>query len=425
MELVEEIQSKDENEKASTAAFPHDWTLRSIGEILDFKNGLNKESKYFGYGTPIVNYMDVYQNSGITIDRLTGRVFLNSEEIKNFSAKKGDVFFTRTSETQEEIGIAAVLLDEVKSCVFSGFLLRGRSKNNLLDLAFKKYCFSSEYIRKQIISSSSYTTRALTNGRYLSEVKIAIPPTLTEQKAIAEALSDVDELIASLDKLIKKKKAIKQGAMQQLLTPPHKGGKRLPGFKGEWVEKQLKELISNFIVPMRDKPKEFKGTTPWCRIEDFTGKYLKDSLSGQYVNNLTIEKMNLKVHPINTVLVSCSANLGRCAIVKRPLITNQTFIGLVCNSKKLSNEFLFYYMTFYAHLLNKESSGTTISYMSREQFEEFEIILPCRLDEQIKIASILHDIDIDIELISNKKQKYQQIKQGMMQELLTGKTRLI
>ena len=99
--------------------------------------------------------------------------------------------------------------------------------------------------------------------------------------------------------------------------------------KEKWKEEKLSSYVDEFIVPQRNKPKKFGGNIPWCRIEDFNGIYLSDSKSGQYVSEDTIKKMNLKVYPKNTVLVSCSAYLGKSAIVKKPLVTNQTFIGLV------------------------------------------------------------------------------------------------
>ena len=107
--------------------------------------------------------------------------------------------------------------------------------------------------------------------------------------------------------------------------------------KNKWSKINLSDVVDDFVVPMRDKPKHFSGSTPWCRIEDFNGIYLSGSKSGQYVDKKTIQDMKLRVYPINTVLVSCSADLGRCAITTKPLITNQTFIGLV-PSKKVPGE---------------------------------------------------------------------------------------
>jgi type I restriction enzyme S subunit len=100
--------------------------IKKIGEFIEFKNGLNKEKKFFGYGTPIINYMDVFNSRGINPRDIYGKVFLNKSEIGTYNAKKGDVFFTRTSETVDEIGITSVLLEDFNDTVFSGFILRGR-----------------------------------------------------------------------------------------------------------------------------------------------------------------------------------------------------------------------------------------------------------------------------------------------------------
>jgi len=131
------------------------------------------------------------------------------------------------------------------------------------------------------------------------------------------------------------------------------------------------------------------------------------------------------VHPVNALLVSCSADLGKCAIVKAPLVTNQTFIGLVSLKNKISIEFLFYFMTFNSEMLNQLSSGTTISYMSREQFESLEITIPENVFEQNRIAEVFSEMDSEIEVLEQKLNKYKSIKQGMVQELLTGKIRLV
>jgi type I restriction enzyme S subunit len=164
-----------------------------------------------------LHYMDVYGKRGITARDLQGRVSLGKEELKAFEVRKGDVFFTRTSETAEEVGITSVMLDEPHDTVFSGFVLRARPKDDSLDDQFKKYCFSTSAVRKQITSRSTETTRALTNGKCLSAVSIARPPK-PEQTAIAEVLSDMDAELAALEQRGDKTRALKQGMMQELLT---------------------------------------------------------------------------------------------------------------------------------------------------------------------------------------------------------------
>jgi type I restriction enzyme, S subunit len=199
---------------------PEDWDAARIGDTFDFKNGINKAKMYFGRGTPIVNYMDVFSNSGIDASRIHGLVSVSHEEISNYSAKKGDVFFTRTSETVDEIGIASVLVEDIQNAVFSGFILRARERDGAkpLSLEFKKYCFQSEVVRKQVRSTSSYTTRALTNGKLLSEVHFLRPRDVREQEQIARAILDMESEISSIRNLLQKTKSIKQGMMQELLT---------------------------------------------------------------------------------------------------------------------------------------------------------------------------------------------------------------
>jgi type I restriction enzyme S subunit len=197
--------------------FCGEWDKVRLGDLFNFKNGLNKAKGFFGYGTPIVNYMDVFRNSAISVLNLEGRVSLTNPELKTFDVKKGDVFFTRTSETTEEIGIASVILDEPTNTVFSGFLLRARPLDGRLSDEFKAYCFRSAFVRKQIISKASYTTRALTNGKILSEVLLPLP-TIREQTAIAAVLSDMDAELLALEARRDKTRALKQAMMQELLT---------------------------------------------------------------------------------------------------------------------------------------------------------------------------------------------------------------
>ena len=119
--------------------------------------------------------MDVFSISGLRSGDIAGLVDVSRKEIDSFSCKKGDVFFTRTSETLDEIGVASVLLENIENAVFSGFVLRARPINDDLVDDFKKYCFASKSVRQQIVSKGTYTTRALTNGRVLSSILLVVP----------------------------------------------------------------------------------------------------------------------------------------------------------------------------------------------------------------------------------------------------------
>ena len=163
----------------------------TLGELFSFKNGLNKGKEYFGRGVPIVNFTDVYNKKRLFASSLNGRVDVNPEEIDRYSVSKGDVFFTRTSETKEDIGMASVMVDDIKDCVFSGFVLRARPITSFLLPEYCSYCFSTKAFREEIIRYSSYTTRALTSGGALSKLVLTFP-SLEEQKRIVGILDMLD-----------------------------------------------------------------------------------------------------------------------------------------------------------------------------------------------------------------------------------------
>ena len=198
--------------------FSGEWVDIKVGDFLEFKNGLNKGKDFFGTGTPIVNYMDVYKNRGLVKKDIKGKVNLSLGEIKRFEVRKNDVFFTRTSETPEEVGISSVLLEDISNCVFSGFILRGRPMNKLISPEYCKFCFSTNDVRHDIIKNCTYTTRALTNGNQLSKIVLHVPFDIKEQEAIAEVLTSLDDEIESLKIEKEKMLQIKEGAMDDLLT---------------------------------------------------------------------------------------------------------------------------------------------------------------------------------------------------------------
>jgi len=150
---------------------------------------------------------------------------------------------------------------------------------------------------------------------------------------------------------------------------------------------KLRDVCNELIVPMRDRPKTFDGDIPWCRIEDIEGMEIRGSKSGLGVSNAVIKSMNLKIMPAGTVIATCSASLGVYAITTQPLITNQTFIGLVCGDK-LYNRYLLHLMHTKTKELVSLSTTGTIPYISRKKFEELLIPIP-PLEVQKEIVKIL------------------------------------
>ncbi len=193
--------------------------------------------------------------------------------------------------------------------------------------------------------------------------------------------------------------------------------RRFTNFTEDWEQRKLSDEFSNFIVPMRDKPKEFGGSIPWTRIEDIEGKYLNGTLSDQYVTEETVQNMNLKIIPKNSLIVSSSATFGVVAVVTQDLITNQTFIGLVPNEKETLDYWYTYFHSDEARkYMRLQSAGSTIFYIARESFENMPISVPSK-EEMIKIGQYFDNLDRLITLHQRKLEKLQAIKSAYLKEM--------
>jgi type I restriction enzyme S subunit len=160
---------------------------------------------------------------------------------------------------------------------------------------------------------------------------------------------------------------------------------------------------TRLVVPMRDKPERLDGSIPWVRIEDFDGAYLSRSKSGQGVDLATVRKMNLKVFPRGTVLCSCSCSMGATAIASDPLVSNQTFIGIV-PAAGLSSKYLYYLMATARQELTARASGAIQQYLSRNDFSRLRVPLPS-LDTQERIAAYLDRKTAAIDQLIQKKER--------------------
>ncbi|WIV12818.1 restriction endonuclease subunit S [Proteiniborus sp. MB09-C3] len=192
----------------------------------------------------------------------------------------------------------------------------------------------------------------------------------------------------------------------------------------EWIEEipehwDITKLgyRARMIVPMRDKPTEFNGNIPWIRIEDVDGKYIEDSKSEQRVSEELVKKMNLKVYPIGTVLCTCSCNMGTTVIVKKPLISNQTFIGIV-PMKDLDSTFLYYAMNANSKRLQHLAEGAIQQYLSRHDFEHLKLAFPDK-KEQTAIANFLDQKTAEIDGLITDKEKLIELLQEKRQAIIT------
>ena len=268
---------------------------------------------------------------------------------------------------------------------------------------------------------NSGTAQPKLNQEKCKNIEIYLPE-LEEQTAIAEALSNIDSLIFYVQKLIEKKKAIKQGTMQELLT----GKKRLPGFSGEWSKQQLGDIcnIVNGGTPSTSIAEFWNGKILWCTPTDITScstKYIYTTESKITESGLKASSATLL--PKGALLLCSRATIGEVRIAGNTICTNQGFKSLVVH-QNISNEWLYYMVHVLKFNMLEKAIGSTFLEISKKDLAELDIIVP-EFTEQKAIAQVLSDMDSEIEQLEKKLAKYQQIKQGMMQELLTGRIRLV
>jgi type I restriction enzyme S subunit len=240
--------------------------------------------------------------------------------------------------------------------------------------------------------------------------KIPLPHTKAEQQAIASALSDVDALITALEQLITKKRNIKQGAMQQLLT----GEKRLPGFSGEWEVKKLGEIAE---ITMGQSPQSAFYNTNGNGIPLIQGNAdIEDrkTIIRTYTSSIT------KKCKKGDIIMSVRAPVGEIAKA-----TFDACLGRGVCAISAKNDYQYHNLIFLEDRWARISKGSTFDSINSTDVIAMEIKMPPTKREQLAIAQILTDMDTEIESLKQKRNKYKAIKQGMMQELLTGKTRLI
>jgi type I restriction enzyme, S subunit len=423
------MELKHGYKQTELGVIPEEWDAVRIGDLFTLKNGLNKAKRFFGHGTPIVNYMDVFGRPGLRVGEIGGRVDVSAKELCAYEVLKGDVFFTRTSETVEEIGIASVMLDEPARTVYSGFVLRARPSDESLDEVFKAYCFSPRYFRQQVIARASYTTRALTNGRSLSAALLARPPK-PEQRAIAASLSDVDALLGGLDRLIAKKRDLKQAAMQQLLT----GQTRLPGFHGEWEVKRLGELGSTYGGLTGKTKSDFfgNGEARYITFMNVMSNVVIDCQSFDHVRVAPNDPQNEVVR--GDLLFNGSSEtpeeVAMCSLLTEDvpnLYLNSFCFGFRLRSNALVDGLFVAYLirgSTGREVMKSLAQGSTRYNLSKVALLNAPVQLPS-IDEQSAIATVLSDMDAELAALEARRDKTRSLKQAMMQELLTGRIRLV
>lgn len=243
----------------------------------------------------------------------------------------------------------------------------------------------------------------------IAKMPIPLPP-LSEQRAIARVLSDVDGLLEALDGLIEKKRALKTAAMQQLLT----GKKRLPGFEGKWVKRRLGEVAE---IVMGQSPSSQYYNTEGKGIPLIQGN--ADLVDRRTVARIFTTQITKECYP-GDIILTVRAPVGQ--------VGKATFAGClgrgVC-AIRYPNDYLFQLLVFYEDKWAQFSKGSTFDSVNSDDVKSLELSMPSSTDEQRAIARVLSDMDAEIEALEAEREKVRQLKQGMMQVLLTGKVRLV
>jgi type I restriction enzyme S subunit len=396
---------------------PQDWEVKRLSEVGESVIGLTySPANVKSNGTLVLRSSNV-QNGKLSFDN---NVYVDMDLPSRVIVKENDILICVRNGSRQLIGKCALIDKKTEGSAFGAFMSVYRSELSVY--AFHQ--FQSNVIQRQINETLGATINQITN-KDLARFVIPVPPEEGERVAIATALNDSDALVAKLEKLIAKKRAIKQGAMQELLKP-----------KEGWERKSLHELSDN--------KKELFDDGDWIEAEHITSEGTRLIQTGNIGIGEFIEKENkkyiyeasfhkLKCKPLTEGdLLICRLaepagracilpNIGESRIVTsvdvtifrpRPEVANRAFL---VNIFSTSNWF---------QQVVEKVGGTTHKRISRSSLGRIEISTP-HIKEQNRIAEIFLDMDAEIETLESKLAKYKMIKQGMMQNLLTGRIRLV
>lgn len=408
-----------EYKDSEVGRIPADWTVKQIGKMGYTYSGLTGKNKEdFGKGEArYITFLNVLNNPILKTD-IFETVDVKEGELQN-KAIKGDLFFNTSSETPEEVGICALLNEDISNLYLNSFCFGYRLIDTDIDGLYLSYYFRSKQGRDIMSALAQGATRYNLSKEYFNKTLIAFP-TIDEQKKVAKALSEIDSLLCKQNEEIEKKRMIKDGLMQELLT----GKKRLKGFSGKWETVKLNEIaeMSSGGTPSSKEVSFYGGDIPFLSISDMTssGKYI--FRTEKTITKLGLENSSARVFPPGTLMYAMYASLGKCSITNIEVAISQAILGFKL-SPRVDKMFLYYHFCYIEESVKKIGQTGTQSNLSKQIVENFALELP-EIDEQKAIGRVLSDIDLEISTIESMRDKYLLIKQGMMQQLLTGKTRL-
>ncbi len=404
------MELKPGYKQTELGVIPDDWDVVTIGELIEKQYILGhldgnhgelypRSHEFKSYGVPYVGAND-FEEGNVTFSRCK---FLSDERAAKFRkgvARDGDVLFAHNAT----VGPVALLRTNYPVVILSTTATYFRCNTEKLSNSYLKAALQAQYFVSQYQAVMAQSTRfqvPITAQRKLSLVIAPLP----EQRAIAQALSDVDTLLTTLDQMIAKKRDLKHAAMQQLLT----GKTRLPGFSGEWEVKRLGEIAHIKTGSKNNEDKVEDGQYPF------------------FVRSEFIECINSYSHDCEAILVPGEGRIGDIFhYINGRFDVHQRVYAITKFSPDISGRFVYFYLSknFGAWAMQNTVKATVDS-LRLPTFLTFEMRLPPTLAEQAAIADVLSSIDAELSVLEARRDKTRNLKHAMMQELLTGKTRFI
>lgn len=404
---------------------PEDWEVETLENIGSFTkgSGISRSDSLSGR-IPAVRYGELYTDHDNYIK--TFHSFISPEVAKTSrKMKQGCILFTASGETKEDIGKAVAFLDDFEAYA-GGDLIILNPKGD----------YSSQYLGYTLNSPSSVRQKAMmaqgdsvvhiTTG---SVQKVTVPiPSSTEQQNIASALSSIDKLIDDLGRTIQKKQRIREGAMEELLS----GKKRLPGFTEEWVEKKIGDIGKTYSGLTGKTKEDFgHGDAKYITFLNVLNNAILDISIFEAVDVRPNEKQNAAHYGDLFFNTSSETpeDVGTCACLNTEvpnLYLNSFCFGYRLNDEEVYGNFLAYFFRTKAgrDIMYSLAQGATRYNLSKEYFNEIKITMPPTIKEQQSISYVFEAMTDEISLLESERAKYEQIRSGMMEELLTGKKRL-
>lgn len=418
--------------QTEVGVIPEDWSVDTIGAVtLSVTNGGNYKNSAQISLYPLIKMGNISRGY-INLKKIEYVIGFPPSE--NDRLTYGDVLLN-TRNTPELVGKVAIWKNELSRAYFNSNLLRFNFKLEKSDPFFMNLIFNTEQVISEFRNIAKGTTSvAAIYPQDMLKVKIIIPP-LQEQHRIAEALSDVDGMISSLEKLIAKYKSIKTACLQQMF--PQNGETvprmRLPGFTGAWEQRKLSELASIHarIGWQNLRTSEFLDSGDYMLITgtDFNDGAINFSTC-HYVERERYEQdRNIQIHN-GSILITKDGTLGKVAYVQglsMPATLNAGVFNVQIKDANIVDEkYLFQYLKapYLMDYVSTKATGGTIKHLNQNILVDFPVVMP-KKSEQILIGAYFQQLDSLITFHQRKLEKVQKIKQGMMQQLLTGKIRLM